>query len=505
MSFDFNDLLRDMRGAGSRLVTFDGGKRRERRFAEVRLDVLRAMAFLRGRGVRAGHRVGILAHNTYEWVVFDLACLGVGAVVVAFDATHDHDLAAECKRHGLVLLLHGPQWHGADGWPAVELHEALRLAPEVADESQVVHRHEAGAVIAVKFTSGSTGDSKCMEVRRESAEDSIGSVQAMFAHGPGDRILVFLPLHLIQQRYWIYSAIAYGADAVLCAHAFALTVMRSESPTVVMGIPGFFETLEKTYRTGVPLPEQGPASFQDYIGGKVRYLWTGSAGIPRGTLEFFEAMRVPMYQGYGTNETCIVSKNHPGMNRLGSVGPLLPHRELRFDDAGQVLVRPRHAVADRYLFQPLQDSRRVFLEDGFVATGDLGRLDADGFLHITGRLKDVVVLSSGRKFNPSHVEQTLKTDPDVLHCHVHGSERPYAVALICLRPGSGGRERAAALVAAANERLRPEERILGFELLDEEFSVGNGLLNAQLKPRRNQIQERYADRLAALYATHNCP
>jgi long-subunit acyl-CoA synthetase (AMP-forming) len=500
MQFNLNQLLPSLQTRETTLVTFGPNGRRETPFCDVYKDVTRAMAFMTSRGVRAGQRVGIVARNCYEWCVADLACIGIGAVLVAFDSTGTHEVDARIDQYQLALLLLGNETPPPCSARACSLRDVVS-GPDPAQPDMDIAPHEfaPGSVLSIKFTSGSTGDSKPMEVWRESVEDTISSVQEIFQHDAADRVLLFLPLHLIQQRYWIYMAIFYGVHVILCPPELAMGVLRKERPTVVMGIPGFFETLQKSYLVHTPAAEQCAAHFQAHLGGAIRYLWTGSAPVSHSTLEFFESMGVPLYQGYGTNETCIVSKNYPGHNRVGSAGPLLPHREIKFDHVGQILVRPRHPVADRYLDAPVEVSRGVFLPDGFIATGDIGELDADGYLHIRGRIKDVIVLSSGIKVNPHYVESCLKAHADVLSCFVHGDARPYLVALLCVRPGGMSRADIAALIARVNTGLAPHQHIYAFDMLDEEFSIENGLLNAQLKMRRDRILHRHRDRITALY------
>ena len=195
----------------------------------------------------------------------------------------------------------------------------------------------------------------------------------MFTHGPDDDILVFLPLSLLQQRYWVYSALAYGHDVTISSYAAAFATMRRTRPTVVMGVPGFFETARRhiegeAARHGTSLVEAARGLFGD----RIRYLWTGSAPASPAVLEFFDDCGLPIFEGYGLNETCIVSKNHPGAHRRGSVGRVLPGKRVLIDADGVVSVQSDDPVDERYTYAAPGESERVFRAGGVVRTGDLG-------------------------------------------------------------------------------------------------------------------------------------
>ena len=192
--------------------------------------------------------------------------------------------------------------------------------------------YDPADICAIKQTSGSTGVPKGIEATTASVNSSMAAVQQMFGHGDGDNLLVFLPVRYLQQRYWIYSALVNGHDVTRADRITVMDVARATSPTVIMGVPGFYEQLRTRVEASGAAADvvARREATQAQIGGRIRYLWTGSAPAGRATLDFFHECDVPLYEGYGLNETCIISKNHPGAVRVGSVGKVLPHKRIRF-------------------------------------------------------------------------------------------------------------------------------------------------------------------------------
>jgi long-subunit acyl-CoA synthetase (AMP-forming) len=318
----------------------------------------------------------------------------------------------------------------------------------------------------------------------------------MFAHGPGDDVFVFLPLSLLQQRYWVYSAFAFGHDVTISTYEAAYAVLRRSRPTVVMGVPAFYETARRHIETRAARDEGQDseaalrAAAQNLFGGRIRYLWTGSAPAAPSLLEFFGRCALPIFEGYGLNETCIVSKNHPGAHRQGSVGQVLPGKRVEIDDDGVLLIHSDHPVAEHYTYAEPSASERVFRPGGVVRTGDLGYLDEDGFLFVRGRADDMLVLGNGRKIDVRPGEESLRAHPAVHECVLYCPDQTDLVAVISPAEGAGADAVASAL-AAANARLRPDEQIARVVLARQAFTVENELLTSQFKPRRPQIYNQY--------------
>jgi long-subunit acyl-CoA synthetase (AMP-forming) len=281
-----------------------------------------------------------------------------------------------------------------------------------------------------------------------------------------------------------------------------------------MGVPGFFETARKHLelraarlqeKEGKDAQEALRTAAHALFGDRIRYLWTGSAPARRDTLEFFSAtLRMPVFEGYGLNETCIVAKNHPGAHREGSVGKVLPRKKILFDEDGVISVYSDHPVNTRYAYAAPGESERVFQGD-VVRTGDIGHLDDDGYLYIHGRADDVIVLDNGRKVIVRPVEERMKAHPAIGECVVYCPTQTHLVAVVSPAadlPAGPDDADFAALVAAhlehCNAAAEPDERIAGTVLADAPFTVENGLLSSQFKPRRKQIAEQYSARIAAV-------
>ena len=450
---------------------------------------------LHAAGLRRGDRIGILASNRLEWVLLDLAALRLGAVTAGFEPGKFDPDPALLDRYSLTVLFTDRPADGQDIRPITDVDQLMSEADPGAELPAAPYGPEDPTTI--KFTSGSTGEPKGIAATAGSIDASISAVQDMFAHGDQDNLLVFLPLSLLQQRYWIYSALRFGHDVTVSTYEAAFAALRRTRPTVVMGVPGFYETarrqLERRATSGT---DEARAAARDMFGGRIRYLWTGSAPANPATLQFFTEAGLPIYEGYGLNETCIVAKNHPGASRPGSVGQVLPGKKVLLDADGVISIWSEHPVSRRYSYAAPGESERIFAPDGTVRTGDLGYLDEDGFLFIRGRADDVIVLDNGKKVIVRPLEEYLKASPAIEECVVLCPTQTHLVAVVSPAAEPADAAAIGARLAAANAAFGRDEQIRNVIIAPERFSIANGMLTSQFKPRRQRILAAYTEELA---------
>lgn len=452
-------------------------------------------------GLRAGDRIGILAANCLEWVLLDLAALRLKLVVAGFEPGKFTAGPELVERYRLAALFTDRPVTGEQ--PAIRpVSDVLMLCDKADCGTPPVLRYQPDEACALKFTSGSSGEPKGLAASVGSIDSSISAVQEMFGHGSEDDLFLFLPLSLLQQRYWIYSALCFGHDVTISSYEAAFPALRMARPTVVMGVPGFYETamqhLSRTARraTDLPFEQAVRRAAVQFFGDRIRYLWTGSAPARPEMLRFFIDAGLPIFEGYGLNETCIVAKNGPAAHRLGSVGKVLPGKTVLFDEDGVISVHSEHPVSTGYLYGAPADSKRVFAGDGLVRTGDLGYLDEDGFLYIQGRADDVIVLDNGRKVIVRPVEERLKQHPAIEECVLFCPEQTSLVAVISPAAEPADEEAIRAHVAACNAVLAADEQVARVVIVDR-FSVADGMISEQFKPRRAQILQRYRSEIHA--------
>jgi long-chain acyl-CoA synthetase len=463
----------------------------------------RVAAYLWTLGVSAGDRIGILAANGLEWVLLDLAALRLGAVTAGFPVDQFTPDAALLARYDLAVLYTDRPCEA----PGIRAMSEVRDAVGLRAVAPQPVTYAPGDTTTLKFTSGSTGVPKGLAATVGSIDASLTAVQQLFAHGAGDDLFIFLPLSLLQQRYWIYSALAYGHDVTVTTYEAAFAALRTVHPTVVMGVPAFFDTARRHIEAAANGAGVGAAvvngahdadvsaAARRFFGGRVRYLWTGSAPANPATLRFFNDAGLPIYEGYGLNETCIVSKNAPGASREGSVGRILPGKHVTFDETGVISVRSDHPVNTRYTYAAPGESERVVGPDGTVRTGDVGHLDADGFLYIYGRADDIVALPNGRNLAVRPIEEHMKSHPAIEECVVYFRTRRQLVAIVSPAADPPDRDAITAQLRATNAGLGPDEQIRRVVIAQPRFSIGNGMLTAQFKPQRRRIAEAYRTEL----------
>lgn len=467
--------------------------------------------------VSTGDRVGISAHNSLEALVLDLAVGLRRAVTAGVEAGQKRvDPAEAFDRLGLALFFVEDTVPSRPSILPIRLvSEWIAEVGETADTSwpKPEDAFSPDDTFAIKFTSGSTGPPKGLEATAGSVVASLVAVQEMFAHGARDNILVFLPQNILQQRYWVYSAFIYGHDISL-VHVSSVAdakrigwMAQRVRPTVIMGVPSFYDALMKQLRLASPVPDiddtqKRGALIQECLGGRIRYLWTGSAPISRQTLEFFNLANVPLYEGYGLNETCIVTKNHPTAFKLGSAGKVLPHKTVRFDENGVIIVGGLHPVNTGYTWCGPEDNAKMFLNGGEVYTHDIGYLDADGFLFIQGRKDDILVLTTGFNILPTPIETRLSEHPAIRHVVLFGHQQEFLSAVVDFDRSTATEAEIMEHTQQINLTLLPEQRVRIVVVARDEFTLENGSLGNQGKPVRRVIAASHDADLKAIYAAY---
>jgi long-chain acyl-CoA synthetase len=455
-------------------------------------DVRRAQHRFVRAGLLPGDVVGLLGENCYEWIVCDIALLAMGCIPVAFPENfveRDPDTLAADFELSLLLVT---QRFSREARPWIDIIDAppagARARQAVADEIRTLGG--SSDLCAVIFSSGSAGDLKPIALSRTGVEAVLDSFVTGFSIGPGDRVFVALPLSIFQQRVLIYSALRAGADICFTDPPSLFYGLRALSPSVVLAPPSLFEAIEDR--------DYDDTRLLAAFGGRPRLLLTGSAPSRLSTLACFEAAGVPIFQIYGMAEVGFIAWNRPDANCPGSVGKPVYPDSISIADDGEIIVAAPRRQAIGYIGAARKAASEVFLADGRVATGDLGRFDPDGNLVIEGRKKDLIVTRSGRKFPVRSLETAIEAiegvDRAVL---VGGGELPWPVAIIVTEAGllQAGRalagQAAEEVIASHNDSSDREQHVGQLIWTDEPFTVANGLLTRNLKLDRTAIARRF--------------
>ncbi|MCC6349477.1 MAG: long-chain fatty acid--CoA ligase [Candidatus Eisenbacteria bacterium] len=421
---------------------------------------------------------------------------------------------------------------------------------------------QPGDLATIIYTSGTTGDPKGAMLSHNNIASNVEACLKVVDLNPSDTSLCFLPLcHIFERMAGLYAMLQGG---VTIAYAQSLETVAADAmevhPTVLTGVPRFYEKvyarvmenalaqppLRKNIffwglRTGTRVARMrfaggrpsGPFALQARIadrlvgakvrarvGGRLRMCISGGAPLGAKIMEFFFAVGIPIIEGYGLTETSpVICLNPPGRERPASVGPVVPGVELRIGEEGEILTRGPHVMLGYFRND---EATRAAIRDGWFHTGDVGHLDAEGYLYITDRLKDLLVTAGGKKVAPQPLEGRLKTVKWITEAVMLGDRRPYCICLLV--PNFAVLESEAKLrgwaFASRRELLaRPEvlavyqheidqvnadlaqfERIKKFALLDRDLSQEAGELTPTLKVRRRIVSQKFAELIESLYA-----
>ncbi len=461
-----------------------------------RLDYLGLQRAVRETAERLRRRrVSVLAlalPNGLPWVVLDLAALEAGIALVPIPPFFTPAQAAHCLRQSAadaLLTLPGAPHPGglAPQAQPFELSGAELAWLDLPGGASPIPE----GIAKVTFTSGTTGAPKGVMLEAAAMQRVAAELAQAAALGPGERHCCISPLAILLENVGgVYAPLLQGLTVVLPdAAAAGLRGAAGLDPQRLA------ETLTDTRAASAIL---SPAMLHGLLHaglqpGALRFLAVGGAKLSPKLLEQAQAQGLPVFEGYGLSECAsVVTLNRPGANRPGSVGRPLPQCQVRIDASGEVLVRGR-------LFRGYLGAPAPQLEDGWWRTGDLGRFDADGFLYLDGRRKNLIVTAFSRNLSPEWVEQELLLEPAIAQAALFGDGRPWNLALVTPAPGAAPAQVEAAL-ARVNAELPDYARVGGWLATEQPFGPRNGLLTATGRLRRQAIFERYREAIEGAYA-----
>ena len=546
-------------------------------------DTVRAVARgLVARGIEAGDLVALLCSTRYEWNVLDFAIWAVGGVTVpVYDSSSAEQIRwimedsaarlifveleshAVTAREGIVGLESGPRVLVIDGQTPVI--DALSAEGAAVDESVLNERRasvSADSPATLIYTSGTTGRPKgCMLTHRNFMSETLSVLETPFRNYLRDdsTTVMFLPLAHVLARAITFAGFHAG---VTIAHSSDLTnlvdTFGEMRPHYILAVPRVFQKVfnkaqataqdggafkawmfDKATDTAVaysrarqdgrigPLLKLRHAVFSKLVyaklvnalGGRCEIAISGGAALGERLTHFFDGIGVNIFEGYGLTETCAaITVNTPGHMRIGSVGQPLPGCAVRIAPDGEVEVSG--PVVTSGYWQNDKATAEAF-SDGWFRTGDLGFLDEDGYLTITGRKKEIIVTAGGKNVAPNQLEDALRADPLVAEAVCVGDGQPFISVLLTLDPEGLERWKSQngktgslyellkdadmiqyldQTLARANRSVSHTESIKKYHVLPDQFTEETGELTASLKVKRNVVHQKYAQQIEALYA-----
>jgi long-chain acyl-CoA synthetase len=541
---------------------------------------------LRSWGISKGDRIAILSENRPEWPIADISSLLLGAVTVPLYTTLTADqtlsqlrdsgcrtifLSSQSQLNKVLSIL--PQTHlekiivmDSVELPTDPAHRAVcvpmasilqqatsTLSPEIEAQARAITPDDLATIV---YTSGTTGASKGAMLTHGNIASNISCSLSEFAVRPGDVSVSFLPLCHITARHVDFAMLYHGATLAYCPFIEQLpAVLLQVRPSMFVAVPRVYEKIHaqaeqkakgfpkraifdwaiSVGRTHKPeiLAGKTPASttwklanklvfskLREGLGGRVTCFISGGAPLGRELAEWYACAGIRIHEGYGLTETSpVIAVNTPIHHRIGTVGRTLPNIEVRIAEDGEILARGP-SIFQGYWNRPEETANA--LSDGWFKTGDIGNIDADGYLFVTDRKKDLIKTSGGKFIAPQPIENSLKLDPLIGIAAILGDKRKFASVIISpnfpvledwaktngisfsSRADLVANPKVAKLyediVETINQNLARFEKLKRVMVIPDEFTIENGALTPTMKLRRRVIETRYRREIDELYA-----
>jgi long-chain acyl-CoA synthetase len=536
-------------------------------------------------GVARGDRVAIISNNRVEWAVIAGATYMLGATIVPMYETQlDKDWSFIIEDSGAKVLFaaseniarrvaaspHDQLEHVAvigasDAFEGLTYAQVLEAGAEQPAPVAEIGRDDLADII---YTSGTTGNPKGVLLTHANLADNVNASLMVVPVAPDDRTLSFLPwAHSFGQTLELHGVMAAGGSMGIAESPDKIADnMMEVRPTLLIAVPRIFNrvydgvyalmaeeggikkmlfdaAVANEYRR-MDLAKEGRSNMlvelqhslfdrlvfskvRERFGGRLKLAASGSAALSPEVNKFVDALGIVVLQGYGLSETSPLATVNPIEKRkIGSVGPAVPGIRIGLDHVatadpndGEIVIYG-HCVMRGYHNLP-EENEAVFTDDGGLRTGDIGHLDDDGYLYITGRVKEQYKLETGKYVVPAPIEEQVRLSPYISNVMIYGVNRPYNVALIvpdfvalekwAAEHGIPTDDREALIddqrvrdlfqkeIDTASEGIKSYERIRSFVLVRDDFTQENGILSQTLKVKRREVMRRWGENLESLY------
>jgi long-chain acyl-CoA synthetase len=563
---------------------YDGKKRKYRSYSwtEYQKAAEEIAAGLRSLGLGKGDIIALDSETRAEFYLADLGIMTNGSIAAALyssypppdlvrtleacdakaafveDAKTFQDVKAAPIRHWILLT------GEAEGAMSLEElrakgRDALQKEPGLLDRVRSEIRPSDDAILYL--TSGATGEPKMAMVTHQAVVSNLDMGPAVFPIGPKDRTVAFLPsAHIAQRVVMELLPMRLGVPVWFAESLMKLPQeLKAVKPTVFLAPPRMWERVYTTLSTeirkrprvtrkifygalglgleaskcrqqGKPVPPwiRAPLKIADRLvfrkirarfGGHLRIAASGAAPLSKELAGFYDAIGMPLTEGYGLTEGGVAAFNPIGREKTGSIGTALPGVEIKIAEDGELLLKSP-CLFSRYYKDP--ETTAAVLRDGCLHTGDIAHVDEDGYYFITGRKKELIVSSTGKKIHPSRVENLFKMEPLISQILLVGDRLPFLTALFTLNPtvaqtlkgmeawnGRPESELPSAdpvlaevhkAVKRVNRQLAPFEQIRKYRILERDFTIEQGELTATMKVRRTRVIENFKNEIEELYA-----
>ncbi|MGA7514975.1 MAG: long-chain fatty acid--CoA ligase [Candidatus Sulfotelmatobacter sp.] len=552
--------------------------------SDLRRNVAGTIRALQDWGIQKGDRIAILSENRPEWSTADFAILLLGAVTVPVYSTLTPEQTAYTLRdsgagivfvsteHQLrkiqtilsqtqvkrIVVMDRVQIPGDLPVTCALMDQFMSRGPEKLDlQSESIARSiQPDDLATIIYTSGTTGTSKGAMLTHRNIASNINCSLLGFDMRTGLISISFLPLSHVTARHVDLSMLYHGVTLAYCPFMENLTETFLEvRPSLCVSVPRVYEKIyAKTeakargfakraiYHWALSVGRANKAAIlagriptsaswklanrlifskiREGLGGRVETFISGGAPLGRELAEWFATVGIRIHEGYGLTETSpVIAVNTPANHRIGTVGKILPNLEVRIAEDGEILVRGP-SVFKGYWNRP-EETQNAF-EDGWFKTGDIGQIDADGYLSVTDRKKELIKTSGGKFIAPQPIENSMKLNPLVGTAAIIGDKRKFAFVIVSpnftmledwARTNDVDFSSRAELIAhpkvqalyeriveEVNQNLARFEKLKRVLLVSEEFTADNGTLTPTLKLRRRIIEERYRRQIDQLYA-----
>ena len=504
---------------------------REYSWAEVADQVRRMAAALKALGLQPGDAVALTGKNTAHWIMADLAVGMAGGISVGIYPNQASETTRYVLEHsGTKFLFFGPLLDPqqlADGipdsvktigMPYPDLPETDYGWDALIKEHEPLQDWEPNdpdAVHTMIYTSGTTGNPKGVMLTTRSARETMGGVINRLEFRDDERFFSYLPLaHIFERGVVELCSLYVGAEISFMESLDKLASQLAEvAPTRFYGVPVVYGRIQSGILEKLPqkkmdrllrLPIISGLIRKKVVGGlglqNARMVVSGAAPMPEAQINWFAKLGVTICQGYGMSEnSAYCTTNTPTENRVGSVGRPMPGVEIKIDEATEeVLARSAATMLGYY---KNEEKTAETITDGWLHTGDKGRIDKDGYLYITGRIKDAFKTSKGKYVDPAPIEDKLATDGAIDQICLIGSGMKLPVGIVRIDSEDDKAEiakRLAEKVEALNKTLEPHERVGKLFLTRDEWTVEDGLVTPTMKIKRPQLEDRYRNQVEAM-------